>query len=49
LCVGLDHIDAYIIRTILAQLSGEAPRTSGVSETSDLDLAPNRPPVIGAT
>jgi tetratricopeptide (TPR) repeat protein len=41
LCVGLDYGEAYIVRTILAQLSGsvpsevdgETPQTPGVSET----------------
>jgi tetratricopeptide (TPR) repeat protein len=41
LCVGLDRGEAYIVRTILAQLSGsvptevegETPQTPGVSET----------------
>jgi tetratricopeptide (TPR) repeat protein len=40
LCVGLDHIDAYIVRAIQAQLSGEAPQTSEVSKTSDVSAGP---------
>jgi len=31
--VGLDRFDAYVVRTILARLSGEVPQTPGVSET----------------